>query len=277
MTYSDAVPVGNPAKLNCFIRRLKALNRLPSYYVEFKVTEPIENCDRFVKDARGEVYRIVAFKQLGKPDFGEHNKCVEDDERSQSWVDDMWLEHIYEASRTLPEVHKRRRVAEMEAKMLTSAKEVYKTCVYRQDFANFFNAILASDSRNHVDTHEEQIQKYCARKLVVADSILNPWTYRVEMNPKNLVVKNVTCETVLQPVFTNLRNSIVEKFKNEDFTEKQIQCVGKKFRENRYVGRLLAVGVLSELKITEMQKEKERTKFVNFMVDMVNTLENCTD
>lgn len=277
--YAIAAPVSTSAKLNCFVRKLKSENKLATNFPEFAVTNEDNECEAFLKAAEKEAYQAIAFRVRMKSNYGEHTPCIMSDLRLRSWVDDIWLKYIYQASSSMPEDEKVKKSAAIDDKIEESMIEAFIGCIYEKKFGALFDQIVSADMNSIDDTATEWKQDYCIRKLVVAKNLIDTSVYNVTLNPRNLNVDSIRCDEVLVPELAQMREMLIETLKSEDMQLKkhQVQCIANKFRDERYIGKFLAVGVLSELRITDEQKAVERKKFIHFIVEIVLSMEACSE
>jgi len=274
-----AAPIPAKARLNCFIRKLKSEHKLDATFPEFDAGGETEDCDAFIKEAEKEVYHQVALGVRKKTDFGDYTKCIMADLRSHNWVDDMWLSFIYGASDTLSETEKSAKMQEYDDKIEKSATEAFTACVFEEEFGELFDDLVKKGgSSSSEEDLEDQVQAYCARKLVVGRHLMKA-EYNLEVNPKNINVDGVNCKTVTLPMIKEMRKMLIDTLNEDDLSldKKQIKCIENKFKEESFIGKFFAIALLNEVKLTDEQKAEERRSFINYMVEMITTIETCSE
>ena len=130
----------------------------------------------------------------------------------------------------------------------------------------------ASSSSDEDDPTED----YCTRKLVVDNKLIDTTKYNIILNPKNLDVSAVNCEQELEKAFKSFEVILMKMVKDDDdLNDEKSQCILNKYREQHFGHKLIRLGVLSELEISDENKLEERIAYIQSMYDLVSTIKEC--
>lgn len=137
------------------------------------------------------------------------------------------------------------------------------------DFGEMFD-----DDKNSSD-NLELYEQYCIRKFVIDNDLIDLSIYNVTLNPTNLNVTGIECESMIENGF-ELGLTTALHGKHYQLTPEQKECIGDKLRHKKFYKQMLRTMVIKELQLTEEQAAIERPKFIRFMVDLTEEIPaNC--
>lgn len=272
-TCVEAAPATADGKTNCFIRRLKSKGKLDADFAEYDVDMHGIDCENVIKIVSKEIYEQIALSLRKKALFNKFTPCIMADLRSQDWVDDMISLVVYELDTTIAESVKVKRTEEINEKVTKSAEDATLACLFEKEFGEMYDSFKDDDQD---DTEKDFIVEYCTRKYVVAKHLLDP-SYKIVMNPKNVNVEGVNCDSLLIDEFKELETAMVTKLDDDDLelTDLQKKCTLKKFRDGNFSDKFIASALTTELDLSDQQKAVEKKKFVKLMVDVITSLDVC--
>lgn len=273
----DAREIIDKPKINCFIKHLKAANKLDSDFPELSVTNEVEDCNQVIKDVQNESLKKVALVIRKNKDVGSQTPCIMDDLRAHTWTDDFFLQAVYQFSNNLSANEKKKKIDEADARSIKFLEQSIKSCFYQKEFGEMFDELFKQDESSSEEDNEP-LEDYCARKYVVDKSLVDSDVYTVVLNPKNIDVTNVDCKTVLKKVTKDFEEVMAKKFKDDDdmsLGDTEIACAMQKYSQGNFVDRIFVVFALSEINITDEQKQDERKKFIGFMTKITDSFLTC--
>lgn len=159
--------------------------------------------------------------------------------------------------------------------LYTEAVPVQFESIYRDVFGAMFDEKLSGGSSGYpsVDTPV----KYCSRKLVTGKKWIDADTYNIKINPTNMDVTNIDCFEALVPELIDLRSKMVAKLSQKGkLNARNIRCIEEEFKKEKFIGRIMVLPVLKEVTLTHAQKTVERTHFVDNLMNIIDTIEECT-
>jgi hypothetical protein len=274
---AESKAIINYAQVNCYIKRLKIVEKLEADYPEFNVEDQIESCANYTKILEEEVYKKLALSVRHKTDFGKYTKCIMNDLRSRNWVDDIMKQAVYLASDTLTDAEKTMMVDEIEDNVEKSAVEAFNYCIFDKEFGEVFDEFFKTDDSSS-EEDEDPVTDYCARKYVIDKSLIDTALYNVILNPKNLDISAVNCEENLKNTFKQIQDVILKTIKEEEdfrFDANQMECAMEKYRQGSFIDNFIVIAVLSELKLTDEQKRTERKRFIDSMGLTTSKVNDC--
>lgn len=158
-------------------------------------------------------------------------------------------------------------------------------CAPDQMFGDWFDETVGEDwtvSANSSETEAEQDietlkEEYCQRMYVIERKAIDLKVYKVDVNPKNVNVTNFDCNKFLMELseefIISLKDEFVSALKKP--TVKSTRCMANIIRNGRYFDYLIKLWMLSELKITNVQRMTERALFINFLTNLYTNILEC--
>lgn len=145
-------------------------------------------------------------------------------------------------------------------------------CASDDKFGKTFDAMM-----RHEDGAEEPspIQKYCSKKYLVDNNLIDTNVYKFELNPDHLDVVEVDCGQFVKEALKIYRKKLAEKLRGLGLNNVQVDCALKKFQNLKYYNKGLVFKVLSDLNITEAQKARERKNFIALMKELFYIVGDC--
>lgn len=263
------------AKLNCFIRKLKTIEKLDADYPEFNVTDPVSDCDSFVKDD----YISLVNALSSVADRSNYLiGCFLKNVKRLELLEDYWLYSVYEASDIMPKDEKDLKMEQSKNKSLTFTEDITKKCSHENVFGMFFdNLVNKSIEIDRKLGSDEHMSKYCVRKQIIAEQLLNT-TYNLIVNPENLDVEGVDCKTVLRDLFGESLSLITDFYfaiSYDNFTEEQVQCIAQKSDEINFPYKMASPGLIFELNLNDEQMAIERKHYIESMTNAQEIVDLC--
>jgi hypothetical protein len=138
-------------------------------------------------------------------------------------------------------------------------KPVFKTCqeeTQKSHYRNLFAKLFVKDSY-------PKEQEYCIRKNLVENGVLNPYEYKMDINPQNVDENTVSCTSSIQSMKSQVYNSL-----------KITKCEIDSFRNQLYHEYMMKVAiVLPQLNLSQKEIEIEREKYVEKMIEIKENAE----
>lgn len=214
------------------------------------------------------VYKKEQFKKL--------TSCVMKDVRAENWVDDLMLSFIYAASESMSENLKQKKVTELTDKVMKTVFNAIDYCRYVKEFGELYDNLVGK-SRNENKTEKQLRGFYCGRKYIVEHNLVNRTIHEADFNPTNINVEGLDCNAMVQEKLKSLEDEFIAMLSGDDIKldSFKAKCALKKFRDGKFGDKFLALLIIGDFDLTDVQRSKERDKFVNFYADVLTSLDIC--
>ncbi|CRL07703.1 CLUMA_CG020657, isoform A [Clunio marinus] len=205
-----------------------------------------------------------------REDLKDAAMCIVNTLKELKWSDLDIKEQIYLISDGLTGEEKDMKIQELKKVQARISGNAIVSCLADKEFSELFNQIYAKDDQ------EDDVSDYCARKYAIESNLIDRNVYHISLNPKNISVNGIECDIINKQHFDDaeeeLRQHLLRDFKED---RQKVDCLIKKYHENRYFDKTLSIALLSELDITEQQKEVERKRFIENMTVITKNLAEC--
>lgn len=274
---TECAPVDNKAAINCYIKHLKKKNQLEANFIEYAVEFNSSLCKEFVSEVRKELYRNLETKMKDEYNLGNAMKCIRNDLRAHHFAEQSMKFLVYEDTQTMPSDEKQRKVTEIRVQLEKTSKQIIMTCLYARAFGRIFDGIFMLPSSG--EDSEDPRKQYCTRQLVIDKKLLDTKMYIVSLNPRNLNLLSFDCCDILANVKSDFRQILQRMLKRNpfEFDKNEQDCIAEKFRQAGIIDRMMLLGVLHRLNISEDKKALEKIVFVDEAVQASFTLSVCSE
>lgn len=140
---------------------------------------------------------------------------------------------------------------------------------------NTFGLVFDNVFVHKTEYGNDPMTDYCARKYVVENNLIDVNTYKVVLNHKNLDIEGINCSKVLETENKLVEGMMTAAFVNPSRTPSEVACMKQKVVQSGFVGKLMTIGVLSNVEITDEQKQNERRRFVEFGSQLIKSVATC--
>lgn len=197
--------------------------------------------------------------------------CIVDNLRKAKWSDLDIKEQVYQVSEVLSDSEKKSKIHELKALQTKISSEAIVSCMAEKEFGELFDEIYSKD-----DQEDDFVGDYCARVYAIKNQLIDTNQYRVNENPKNLIIKDINCSAINQQHFAEAEEELKQHLLKDIGVEgRKVECLIGKYHENHYFDNTLAIALLSELNIPADQKISERNKFIQRMINITKVLSEC--
>lgn len=245
---------------------------LDSDYPEHSVSvAETGNCDKLIADTKETVYTNVA-AALGRQDFFKYKPCMMSDLKKRRYAEYTMKQAVFLSSESMSQEEIGLKVNAIIRRNKSLVQDSMKLCMYSDLFGKLFDDLFDQTENEEED---DALLEYCVRKYVVDSNLVDTKVYKVTLNPKNLDVQNVNCKESLETQKRELMELIEEMLDSESKDEITSDCARQRFLNTGFVDKMMEISVLSEMNITDAQKEGERKRFVDFIGNLIKSVVNC--
>lgn len=255
--------VDDSPQINCYIRHLKNAKKLESHFLERPEAYQVSNCSELIDSYNKKLYQQLASTVLSSI-FHDAVDCIISEMKNSNASDDYMKRLVYSKSK-LNSVEKQKIDLELKQNIKTTLKNATKSCkafdgVHRKQFDQYFKLFL--------DAVKDPLKEYCVRKYVIENKLINTALYNVSLNPTANSTEE-TCARFLEKFVESFTRDLIEVLKDDGrgFNDGELECFLKKLQKSKFIDKMLVIGVLSEIKISEVQKNAERKSYVEFMAN----------
>lgn len=252
------------SQINCYIKHLKAESKLDANYPEFNNASQIQNCSEIIKSNNKKLYENIALQIQSESPLSESAECIVDEMKLRDSADDYMKRLVFSTSNTLTVTEKQQIDLKIKLNTKMTLKNAAKSCkayekVYEKEFDRFFKIFSEGES--------DKVKDFCVRKHVVDNKLMDFSVYNVTIFPENVNATQIVCAKILEKFAEGFTKGLIKTLRDDGkgFDEVELECFLGKLQKVKFMDKLLVIGVLSEIDITEEQKNAERKKYVEFM------------
>lgn len=256
------------------VKHLKGLKILKEDFPEHNVGNHVANCTEVIRDTQEAAYDSVVFR-IKLANFDKYKQCIVSDLKSHNWAEQGMEQAVILMSESISEQENNLiRIQRTNNMIIQGALEL---CVNMDLFGSLFDKMFSesSSSEEEDDDGEDPMSDYCTRKYVVEHNLVDKKVYKVIVNPTNLNVRGVNCETILEASIAELRDAVTAMLTSTSNNAETLKCREHTFVQSNFIDKMMALDVLSELNLTSEQKSSERTRFIEFISNHLKVLIEC--
>lgn len=243
-------------------------------------------CAGLLSTGRKDIYILIDHLLKADQRYTLHSDCIIEKLKSFA-VDNPYLaKFVYSEDKTMSKLRRQRVLSDVVATIEQKFELAEEICAPDEMFGDWFDETVGENSEsvsnNLNETDAEQDietlkEEYCQRMYVIAKKAIDVKAYKIDVNPKNVDVTNFDCSQFLielsEEFIISLKDEFVSALKKP--TVKSTRCMATVIRNGRYFDYLLKLWMLSELKITNVQRMTERNLFISFLTNLYNNILEC--
>lgn len=217
------------------------------------------DCAKLLKETSDAIF-ISPGSKLPQKEYQKYKNCMTINLKARRWPELNMKLAIFVTSSYQSQNETQQRVNEIKKQSKKLVHNAVKLCVFSEIFEELFTKSSGDEDE------DSKASSYCVRKHVVNNNYIDKKTYKVDLNPDNLNVSVIDCGEHLEIQTRKIRNELDGKISD---------CAKEKILKEEYVIKMMAFEVLSDLNITEVQKEAERRNFIDLMVKLIKAAGDC--
>lgn len=258
------------------VKHLKGLKILEENFAEHNVGSHVANCTEVIRETQEAVYDSVFFR-IKLANFDKYKQCIVSDLRSHNWAEQGMEQAAILVSESISEQEKSSKTQAITIRNNRILQGALELCVNTDLFGSLFDKMFSksSSSEEEDEDDEDPMSDYCTRRYVVEHNLIDKKVYNVIVNPTNLNVRGVNCETILETTIAELRVAVTSMLTSRSNNAETLKCREHKFVQSNFIDKMMALDVLSELNLTSEQKSTERTRFIAFISNHLKNLIEC--
>jgi phosphoribosylaminoimidazole-succinocarboxamide synthase len=258
----DARSVDDSSHINCYIKHLKNANELDVNYPEITGDYKHVNCSELIKNNNNKLYQQIATNALSGSIFNDFSQCLIEELKTSNAANHYMKRLVYSNSNWTSEL-KQQKDKEVKNNIKVILRKVVKSCkvcevLNGKQFDSYFK-IFSEGSK-------DPVKEFCVRKHVLENKLIDTSTYNVTLEP-NTNATELICAKKLESFAERFTKELITVLKDNGrgFTDAEVECFLARLQNVKFMDKMLVIGVLSEISITEAQKADERRKYVEFM------------
>lgn len=256
---------------NCYTDYLKRHGVLDAKFVSEPFNGESVLCEAVLSTTVAGVYSALHDEFKMNSQLSSSADCIVDQLKRSHWSDLDIKEQVYVFSETMTEAEKDQKIHELQQLQANISQAAVISCMAEKEFGELFEQVFSKE-----EEYEDFVADYCARSYAIENKIVDTAVYFVDPNPNNINIKDVQCQPIVEKNFKEAEEEL-RKHLLKDIGENahRVDCLIKKYHDNHYFDKTLAVELLGELKITEDQKKVEKKKFIASMTKITVSLAEC--
>lgn len=229
-------------------------------------------CEMILESTVNRVYAELYKEFSANENFKTSAGCIVKSLRDSKWSDLDIKEQIYEVSDLLTLPEKQLKILEIKQQQEKISGDAIFSCLSEQEFGELFDSIIS----NATFDDDDLVGDYCARKYGIENNLIDTNEYEVNLNPSNIITTYIQCDVVNRKHFDDAESELRKHLLTDaKVDEEKVNCYMKKYHENHYFDKTLAVALLGELKLNDQQRERERKKFLTTMINITRIISEC--
>lgn len=257
---------------NCYADYLKRHGIIEDHFK----SQPFDGeeilCEMILESTVNRVYAELYKEFSANENFKTSAGCIVTSLRNSKWSDLDIKEQIYVVSDLLTVPEKQLKILEIKQQQEKISGDAIFSCLSEKEFGELFDSII----NNTTFDEDDLVGDYCARKYGVENNLIDTNEYEIDLNPKNIITTYIQCDVVNRKHFDDAENELRNHLLNDaKLKEEKVNCYMKKYHENHYFDKTLAVALLGELKLNDEQRERERKKFLATMINITRFISEC--
>ncbi|KAG5675800.1 hypothetical protein PVAND_005674 [Polypedilum vanderplanki] len=239
------------AKINCFIRHLKAKKILRDDFQETPTIRDITHCDKVVDSAKNVYFKKI--EQSAVLDLGSLNlenmleserRCFDDDIKTRE-IGDYMLKLIVYRSLGVVSVNLVVDQEKTRDHILDLIAMSASYCTFNTLYDTFNN---------------ERIKNYCKRRYVLDNNILGLKEYNLTLNPFNVHIPKIDYEQRIQKIVAD-ESKFIENKINSERSDDEPRFKFKDDEALTFLSRNWATIFLTELNISPEEKDEKKKQY----------------
>ena len=215
------------------------------------------------------VYKDLLAEFTKNEELKEAASCIVESLRSAKWSDLDIKERVIDISE-LSDDEKATMIREIKKLQAKISSDSMVLCMADKEFGELFEQIYKKDDQ------EDFVGDYCAKVYGLNNKLIDTSLNVVELNPHKIKTEKINCNAINKQHFEQAEKELKEHLLKEIGENLgKVDCLIKKYHDNHYFNRTLAIELLSELNISEEQKKNEKTKFIETMEKITQELLEC--
>lgn len=255
---------------NCYADYLKRHRLLEQNFQSEPFNGEAVLCDNLLTTTSEGIYIDLIDKFSQVNETKDSVGCIVENLRELKWSDLEIKERIIEFSDSLSDEEMSKNFREIKTIQGRISSDAILKCLAEKEFGELFEQIFKEDEQ------EDFVADYCARSFALKKKLLDTAKYQVNPNPNNVITNDVKCDEINKKYFAEaeeeLKQSLLKDFGGK---AEKVDCLIEKYRDLQYFDRTLTVALMGEIKISDDQKQVEKNNFVQVMIKIQKTLENC--
>lgn len=256
---------------NCYTDYLKRHGVLEAKFVSEPFNGESVLCEAVLSTTVAGVYSALHDEFKMNSQLSSSADCIVDQLKKSQWSDLDIKEQVYVFSESTTEAEKDQKIHELQQLQANISSAAVISCMAEKEFGELFEQIFSKE-----DEHEDFVADFCFRSYAIENKIIDTAAYVVNPNPNNINIRDVQCRTIVEKNFKEAEDELrVHLLKDIGENAHKVDCLIKKYHDNHYFDKTLAVALLGELKITEDQKKVEKKRFIDVMTKITMSLAEC--
>lgn len=254
---------------NCYADYLKHHGLLEKDFDSEPFNGESHLCEVVLSTTVETVYTDLLAEFTKNEEFKEAAGCIVENLRKAKWSDLDIKERVIAISELSDDekVSMIREIKKLQAKI---SSDSIVSCLAEKEFGGLFEQIYLKDDQ------EDFVGDYCAKVYGVNNKLIDTSVNFVDLNPHKINTEKINCNAINKQHFEQAEKELKEHLlKDIGENPGKVDCLMRKYHDNHYFNKTLAIEFLGELNISEEQKKKEKSKFIETMAKITRELAEC--
>lgn len=245
---------------SCVIKYLKSKERIPSEFPEI-IGSDLLNCEITMPIMIRSLTSLLCGRLLEVKT--ENVDCVMHQLSEGGLIDFIMILDV--AILHVPEDEVVRELkATTESKFKDLLVETARVCESDPNFGGLFDKIIGFEN----DSVAAERRNYCFAKFAIESELIKI-NEEIDLNPKKISTFDIDCREMIIQSRKEREEILIKKLRTKRISNEQLQCILDKYQIERAFDSVLALEVISNLKIQsttrKMNLENVNKRFINFV------------
>lgn len=250
---ADATP--NREAMQCFTKHLQNKGLLDSSSSKVELSS---FCQDIMKMTENAIYDGISEKLQIKNSATDENECIIENLKSTRYTDYFLRGKVYESDNVASTNDLKKKITDNSKIHENINLRAIVRCTKGKTFNRVFNILYSGNSEKESDLENA----YCTKKFVVDNNLVDP-IYKFNLNPKNIDVTDIDCDTKIT-IIRKGSGGIINMLVSSD-DEEVLGCAKQIYDANNFVEECIVVSVLEYLNLNDQQLAEFRNKYVDLM------------
>ena len=139
-------------------------------------------------------------------------------------------------------------------------------CKSSEEFGRIFDEFFEHNDQKESNFDGET--EYCIRDYLVGKNLVSNESFGFVLNPRNVRTEIINCNEKVNEVLDIA-------YKNKTLVPSKNDCQMKVYRGMNFIDYILKGNLLSQLRLTNPDKQTEKQNFINTMIEITYKIKNC--
>lgn len=252
---------------------------------EFGTDQPLSQlCTSIAQVTKSAILNSVGVRIAEDGEMRKEETCIMDSLKKSDIGNLLLIVYVYESTPDVNEAVKTEKEKIIQNDITKATLQAFIACQAENKFGQIFDEMVNEDSSSSEE--EDPKEDYCTRKHVVDNKLIALEGVTLDLNPKNVDLKNIDCHLHYQKALHTAEKELVQALMDEDSSEEKDDeksqvylsgstCLLEVVRNGKYIDQMLQYDYLKELNLSPPKMSAMRKNFIDVMTRLAQSASQC--